>query len=35
VKVQITDKNGRGKIQIEYKTLEDFDRVLDALGAKR
>jgi ParB family chromosome partitioning protein len=35
VKVQITDKNGRGKIEIEYKTLEDFDRVLDVLGAKR
>jgi ParB family transcriptional regulator, chromosome partitioning protein len=35
VKVQITDRNGRGRIQIDYKTLEDFDRVLDALGAKR
>jgi ParB family chromosome partitioning protein len=35
VKVQITDKNGRGRIQIDYKSLEDFDRVLDALGAKR
>ena len=35
VKVQITDKNGRGRIQIDYKTLEDFDRVMDALGAKR
>lgn len=35
VKVQITDKNGRGRIQIDYKNLEDFDRVLDALGAKR
>jgi ParB family transcriptional regulator, chromosome partitioning protein len=35
VKVQITDRNGRGRIQIDYKNLEDFDRVLDALGAKR
>lgn len=35
VKVQITDRNGRGRIQIDYKSLEDFDRVLDALGAKR
>jgi ParB family transcriptional regulator, chromosome partitioning protein len=35
VKVQITDRNGRGRIQIDYKTLEDFDRVLNALGAKR
>ncbi len=34
VKVQITDKNGRGRIQIDYKTLEDFDRVLEALGVK-
>jgi len=35
VKVTITDHKGRGRIQLEYKTLEDFDRVLDALGAKR
>ncbi len=34
VKIQISDRNGRGKIQIEYKTLEDFDRILDALGVK-
>lgn len=35
VKVVITDKNGRGKIQLEYKSLEDFDRIVDALGIKR
>jgi ParB family chromosome partitioning protein len=34
VKVAITDKRGRGKIQLEYKSLEDFDRILDALGVK-
>jgi ParB family transcriptional regulator, chromosome partitioning protein len=35
VKVTITDKAGRGKILLQYKSLEDFDRILDALGAKR
>ena len=34
VKVAITDRRGRGKIQLEYKSLEDFDRILDALGVK-
>ena len=34
VRVVITDKNGRGKIQFEYKSLEDFDRILDSLGVK-
>ena len=32
VRVQITDKKGKGKIVIEYQSLEDFDRVLEALG---
>jgi ParB family chromosome partitioning protein len=32
VRVQITDNKGKGKIVIEYKTLEDFDRVIEALG---
>ena len=35
VKVTITDRNGKGKIQLEYKSLEDFDRIVDALGMKR
>lgn len=30
-RVIIKDRNGRGKIQIEYKSLEDFDRVITAL----
>lgn len=35
VRVQIQDKKGKGKITLEYKSLEDFDRVIDALGVKR
>lgn len=35
VRVVINDKNGRGKIQFEYKSLEDFDRILDSLGVKK
>ncbi|HEU5335038.1 MAG TPA: ParB/RepB/Spo0J family partition protein [Terriglobales bacterium] len=34
VRVQIKDRNGKGKIVIEYKTLEDFDRVVEMLSAK-
>jgi ParB family transcriptional regulator, chromosome partitioning protein len=34
VRVQIKDHNGKGKILIEYKSLEDFDRVVDMLSAK-
>lgn len=35
VRVTIVDKKGRGKIQLEYKSLEDFDRILDAMGIKK
>ncbi len=35
VKVTITDKHGKGKIQLEYKSLEDFDRIVESLGIKR
>ncbi len=31
VRVKITDRNGHGKIVIEYSNLDDFDRVLDSL----
>ncbi len=31
-KVMIEDRNGKGKIVIEYGSLEDFDRVIEALG---
>ena len=32
-RVKIRDKRGRGRIVSEYRSLEDFDRVLAALGA--
>jgi ParB family chromosome partitioning protein len=35
LRVQIQDKHGKGKIVLEYKTLEDFDRVLEALTATK
>jgi predicted transcriptional regulator len=31
-RVKIHDKNGKGRVVIEYKTLEDFDRIVEALG---
>ena len=31
-KVTITDRGGKGKVVIEYKTLEDFDRIIEALN---
>ena len=34
VRVHIKDRNGKGRIVIEYKSLEDFDRVLEVLAAK-
>ncbi len=34
VRVTIDDRHGRGKIQIEYTSLEDFDRILAALKAQ-
>src|SRR5271167_4668685 len=34
VKVTITDRKGKGKIVLEYKTLDDFDRILDVLNSK-
>jgi ParB family chromosome partitioning protein len=34
VRVRIRDKRGKGKIVIEYATLEDFDRVIEMLGKK-
>jgi ParB family chromosome partitioning protein len=34
VRVKIKDKSGRGSILIEYKSLEDFDRVVEVLGRK-
>jgi ParB family transcriptional regulator, chromosome partitioning protein len=34
MRVRIKDRRGKGKIVIEYSTLEDFDRVLDVLKGK-
>lgn len=34
-KVEVADHKGRGKIVIHYATLEDFDRVVDMLSAKK
>ncbi|MGD0932258.1 MAG: ParB/RepB/Spo0J family partition protein [Candidatus Korobacteraceae bacterium] len=35
VRVTIDDRKGKGKILIEYSTLEDFDRIIEALGGKK
>jgi len=35
VKVKISDRKGKGKIVIQYATLEDFDRVMTMLKGKR
>jgi ParB family chromosome partitioning protein len=34
MRVQIKDRKGKGRIVIEYATLEDFDRVVEMLGRK-
>jgi ParB family chromosome partitioning protein len=34
LKVRIEDKNGRGRVIIDYARLEDFDSILQALGAQ-
>jgi ParB family transcriptional regulator, chromosome partitioning protein len=34
LKVLIEDKNGRGRVIIEYSRLEDFDALLEALAGK-
>jgi ParB family transcriptional regulator, chromosome partitioning protein len=33
-KVEITDRGGRGKIVLQYASLEDFDRIVEALGTQ-
>jgi ParB family chromosome partitioning protein len=35
LKVTIEDKNGRGRVVIEYARLEDFDTLLEQLGSSR
>jgi ParB family chromosome partitioning protein len=34
VRVRIKDRKGRGKIVLEYASLEDFDRVIEMLTGK-
>jgi ParB family chromosome partitioning protein len=34
LKVTIEDRNGRGKVIIEYARLEDFDTLLEQLAGK-
>jgi ParB family chromosome partitioning protein len=34
-RVRIKDRKGRGKVVIEYNTLDDFDRIVEALGAAK
>jgi ParB family chromosome partitioning protein len=34
LRVRIRDRNGKGKITLEYSTLEDFDRVVEMLKGK-
>jgi len=33
MKVTIEDKNGRGRVIIEYAKLEDFDSIMEQMGA--
>lgn len=32
MRVRIVDRKGKGKVVIEYRSLEDFDRLIEALG---
>jgi ParB family chromosome partitioning protein len=34
VKVEIQDRKGKGKIILKYGSLEDFDRIVEALATK-
>lgn len=34
VKVEIQDRKGKGKIVLKYSSLEDFDRIVEALAVK-
>src|SRR5208283_3954564 len=34
VRVMINDRNGKGKIVLQYKSLEDFDRIVEAMTGK-
>jgi len=34
LRVHVEDRKGRGKVIIEYAKIEEFDRLLEMLGAK-
>jgi ParB family transcriptional regulator, chromosome partitioning protein len=34
MRVQVKDRNGKGKIVIQYGSLEDFDRVVELLSKR-
>jgi len=34
MRVRIKDRNGKGKIVIEYATVDDYERVVEMLKAK-
>jgi ParB family transcriptional regulator, chromosome partitioning protein len=34
VRVMINDRNGKGKIVLQYRSLEDFDRIVEAVTGK-
>src|ERR1019366_6942808 len=34
VRVTITDRKGKGKILLEYSSLDDFDRIISTLSSK-
>ena len=35
VRVRIRDRKGKGKIVIEYATVDDYERVVEALRGKK
>ena len=34
-RVKVSDRKGKGKIVIEYATIDDFDRVVEMLMGKK
>ena len=34
VRVMINDRNGKGRIVLTYRSLEDFDRIVEAVTGK-
>ncbi len=34
VRVTINDRNGKGRIVLQYRSLEDFDRIMEAISGQ-